>query len=168
MSAAETTSHRDVRTLYSSHHGWLHDWLRRKLGNAFDAADLAHDTFIRIIAARRALDLHTEPRALLTHIAKGLVVDHWRRQEVERAYRDAIAYLREPEVPSAETRHLILEALYRIEVMLREMPAQTREIFLAAQFEGLGYREIATRHGVSLATVKRHMRKAFLACLAAV
>ncbi len=31
-----------------------------------------------------------EPRVLLTHIAKGLVIDHWRRQSIERAYLEAL------------------------------------------------------------------------------
>ena len=39
-------------TLYSTHHGWLHNWLRAKLGNSFDAADLAQDTFIRVLRHR--------------------------------------------------------------------------------------------------------------------
>jgi RNA polymerase sigma-70 factor (ECF subfamily) len=38
-----------VQTLYTSHHRWLHELLRRRLNNAFDAADLAHDTFIRVL-----------------------------------------------------------------------------------------------------------------------
>jgi len=155
-----------VHALYADHHGWLHGWLRRKLGSSSDAADLAHDTFLRILTSRRApASLGGEPRALLTHIAKGLVIDHWRRQAVERAYLEAIAHLPEPEAPSAESRVLILEALYRVEAMLRGLPARTRDIFLMSQFDGMTYQQIADRLGTSLITVKRHMRSAFAACL---
>jgi RNA polymerase sigma factor (sigma-70 family) len=156
-----------VASLYSDHHPWLLSWLRRRVGDTFDAADLAHDTFVRIMAARRSFDLKSEPRALLTHIAKGLVVDHWRRREVELAYLDAIAHLPEPEVPSPEVRHLILEALCRIDAMLDAMRGPTREIFLLSQLDGLTYQDIADRVGVSLATVKRHMQTAFVACMKA-
>ncbi len=155
-----------VQSLYADHHRWLQGWLRRKLGNACDAADLAQDTFLRVLASRRlAVQPQAEPRALLTHIAKGLVIDHWRRQVVERAYLDALAHLPEPEVPSPETRLLILEALYRIDAMLDGLPARTREIFLLAPLDGLPYRQVADRLGLSLITVKRHMRTAFVACL---
>lgn len=163
MTAADGAAQR-MRGVYAEHHPWLYGWLRRKLGNASDAADIAHDTFLRVIASQR--NLGDEPRALLTHIAKGLVVDHWRRRDVERAYFDAIAHLPRPEVPSAEARLLILEALYRIEAMLCAMPQRTSSIFLLAQLDGLTYGEIADRLGISLATVKRHMRDAFAACLA--
>lgn len=156
-----------VSVLYRDHHGWLAGWLRKKLGNSTDAADLAQDTFLRLLANSRVSDLGTEPRAFLTHIAKGLVVDHWRRQAVERAYREALASVPPEHAPSPETRLLILEALMRIDTMLRAMPAQTRDIFLLAQMEALTYAQIAQQLGLALITVKRHMHKAFVACLAA-
>ncbi|WP_175652363.1 sigma-70 family RNA polymerase sigma factor [Pseudomonas sp. Marseille-P9899] len=164
MSSTDRAPHLHIENLYCEHHGWLHGWLSRKLGNASDAADLAHDTFIRLLT-RQSRTFGSEPRALLTHIAKGLVVDRWRRQEVERAYLESIAYLSELEVPSPETRWLILEALHRIDAMLREMPSRVRQTFLLSQIDGLTYNDIAEQLGVSLITVKRDMRDAFLACL---
>jgi RNA polymerase sigma-70 factor (ECF subfamily) len=152
--------------LYRDHHGWLQGWLRKKLGCANNAADLAHDTFLRLLGQRKVPDLH-EPRALLTHIAKGLMIDHWRHQQVERAYQEAIAHLPEPQTPAPETRLLVLEALYRIEAMLRRMPSRTQDIFLLAQLDGLTYPQIAERLGTSLITVKRHMRAGFIACMTA-
>ncbi|OLS61920.1 sigma-70 family RNA polymerase sigma factor [Pseudomonas putida] len=164
MSLTDRASHPHIESLYCEHHGWLHGWLQRKLGNTCDAADLAHDTFIRLLV-RPTRSFGSEPRALLTHIAKGLVVDRWRRQDVERAYLESIAHLPEAEVPSPETRWLILEALQRIDAMLREMPGRTRQTFLLSQIDGLTYQQIADQLGVSLITVKRDMRDAFIACL---
>ena len=165
MSSLDQPLNQQVQTLYSEHHGWLQGWLQRKLGNRCDAADLAHDTFLRLLTRQVIKPLGNEPRALLTHIAKGLVIDRWRRQDLERAYLETIAHLTAAEVPSPETRYLILETLWRIEALLRELPEQTRETFLLSQIEGLTYAQIATRLKVSLITVKRHMRAAFIACL---
>lgn len=165
MPPADPTLNLQVKTLYTEHHSWLQGWLGRKLGNACDAADLAHDTFVRLLGRQATAGFGSEPRALLTHIAKGLLVDRWRRQDVERAYLETIAHLPEPEVPSAETRWLILETLYRVDPMLREMPARVRQVFLLSQLDGLTYGEIAEQLSVSLMTVKRDMRTAFLACL---
>ena len=155
-----------MQALYSDHHNWLHGWLRKRLGNSFDAADIAHDTFVRILGGGRMV-LGDEPRALLTHIAKGLVVDHWRRQDVERAYAESVCHLPEAEAPSEEARLIIVEALLRIDVMLKAMAGKTREIFLLSQVEELPYAVIAERLGISLITVNRHMRKAFIACMMA-
>ena len=80
-----------VHLLYRAHHGWLHGWLRAKLGNAFDAADLAQDTFLRVLRHRHELDALREPRAYLTTIAKRLLMNHHRRRSVEQAYLEALA-----------------------------------------------------------------------------
>lgn len=161
----DSTQQQEMHTLYREHHGWLQAWLGRKLGDVFLAADLAQDTFVRLLNRRRLDDFGDEPRALLTHVAKGLVIDHWRRQEVECAYLDAIAHLPEQHVPCEETKLLVLDALCRIEAMLRDLPEKTRQIFLMAQLDGMKYAEISERIGMALITVKRHMRTAFIACM---
>ncbi len=156
-----------VEALYVDHHPWLQRWLRGRLGNAFVAADLAQDTFVRLmLGSWRSGQANDQPRALLTHIAKGLVIDHRRRQDVERAYLEALAHLPPAVAPSPEDRLVILEALIRIDAMLQQLPARTREIFLLAQLDGLTYAQIAQAQGVSLITVKRHMHVAFVQCLA--
>lgn len=157
----------NVTKLYREHHGWLSAWLRKKLGSSFDAADLAHDTFVRLMAGRRRGDTGAEPRALLAHIAKGLVADHWRRRSVEDAYLAAVAQVPPAEAPSPEARALILETLHAIDAALHSLPSRTREVFLLSQFDGMGYDEIARQLRVSLSTVKRHMQAAFAACLIA-
>lgn len=156
-----------VTQIYREHHGWLSTWLRKKLGSSFDAADVAHDTFVRLMAGRRREDAGAEPRALLAHIAKGLVADHWRRRAVEDAYLAALAQVPAAEAPSPQARAIILETLHAIDAALRSLPARTREIFLLSQFDGMGYDEIARRMRLSLSTVKRHMQAAFAACLIA-
>ena len=39
-----------LESCYSAYHGWLAHWLQRRLGNAFDAADLMQDTFEWLLA----------------------------------------------------------------------------------------------------------------------
>lgn len=167
MGTAEIARQQGLKSLYVDHHRWLQAWLRRKLGNAGDAADLAHDTFVRVMSSRRLpSQMGDEPRALLTHVAKGLLIDHWRRQEVERAYLAALAQLPEPQSPSPETCLLIVEALMRIDAMLASLPSRTREIFLMAQLDGLTLQQIATHTGTPVITVRRHIHKALVACMA--
>jgi len=72
--------------LYTDHHGWLHGWLRYRLNDATDAAGLAHDTFVRLIARRRSFTTGPEARAYLRTVAKGLCIDMWRQREIERAW----------------------------------------------------------------------------------
>lgn len=152
-----------VHTLYSDHHSWLNTWLRSKLGNAADAADLAQDTFVRLLQRHEQLQLNA-PRAFLRTIARGLVIDHWRREELHRAYLQALAHVPEGQVPSAETRELLLELLERIARMLDGLKPKVRRAFLLAQCEGLSHKAIAEQMGISLRSVERHVADALYHC----
>ncbi|WP_028944949.1 sigma-70 family RNA polymerase sigma factor [Pseudomonas vranovensis] len=152
-----------VHSLYSHHHSWLNTWLRSKLGNAADAADLAQDTFVRLLQRSEQFEL-TAPRAFLRTIARGLVIDHWRREELQRAYLEALAHLPEADVPSVETRELLLELLERIALMLDGLKPKVRRAFLLAQCEGLTHKEIAEQMGVSLRSVERYVADALYHC----
>lgn len=153
--------------MYVDHHSWLVSWLRRKLGGADQATDLAQDTFVRILAvqeSRRELTLQ-EPRAYLTTIAHRLLINHVKRVSLEQAYLDVLSQMPEPETMSAETRMLILETLHEIDAMLDGLGNKVREAFLLSQLEGLTYAEIAERLGVTDRTVKRYMAAAFEQCI---
>ena len=165
MGTAEFALQQQVEVLYADHHGWLQGWLRRKLGNSFDAADLTHDTFLRLLGKREAADLR-EPRAYLRTIAHGLVVNHWRRQEIERAWLETLTATPEASCPSPETRALLLEALCELDALLDRLNPKARSAFLLAQLDGLTYGEIAVRLQVSERMVKKYMAQAMLHCLA--
>lgn len=165
MAIVEPTQQR-LRDFYQDHHGWLQGWLRRKLGNACDAADLAQDVFMKMLARRQDGADVREPRAYLSTIARGLVIDHWRRRELEQAWLETLALLPDIEVPSPESRLLFLETLIAIDTMLDSLKPQVRNAFLWAQLEGLTCPQIAARLGVSLATVERHIATALRHCYA--
>lgn len=152
-----------LRTLYSDHHGWLNGWLRSKLGNAADAADLAHDTFLRLLNRSERMEL-TAPRAFLRTVARGLVIDHWRREELERAYLEALARLPGHQTPSPEARELVFELLESIAKMLDGLKPNVRRAFLLAQCEGMPYRQIAEQMGISLRSVERYVADALYHC----
>ncbi|MEN3112925.1 sigma-70 family RNA polymerase sigma factor [Uliginosibacterium paludis] len=155
---------RTVEGLYQQHHTWLQGWLHRKLGCSQLAADFAQDTFTRLLGGRMPDVLH-EPRAYLTTLAKGLLVNWYRRRDLERACLEALAQLPEPVQPSAEERYMLFETLCEIDDMLADLPALVRQTFLMSQLEEMKYDEIADALGISLSTVKRYMREAFLRCL---
>lgn len=154
-----------IEALYINHHPWLLSWLRRRLGNAGDAADLAHDTFVRLMTSSRDAAAMEEPRAFLTHVAKGLVIDLWRRRELERAYLEVLAQLPPAHAPSAETQMLVIEALLQIDRLLAALAPATREVFLLAQLDGLTLQQISERMAMPVITVRRHVHKALVSCM---
>ncbi|WP_312934911.1 sigma-70 family RNA polymerase sigma factor [Pseudomonas sp.] len=156
-----------LSTLYREHSSWLEGWLRSRLGDRWVAADLAQDTFVRVLAAERSNSLPSlrEPRAYLLTVGKRLLVNHYKRRSLEQAYLDALAQLPQAQVPSAEQRWLMFEALQALDELLDGLPPAVRRAFLWAQLEGLDYASIAERLDVSPRTVKRYMAQAYEHCL---
>lgn len=152
-----------VEVLYNDHHHWLTGWLRRKLGCPENAADLAQDTFIRVLSARDTPTL-IEPRAFLTTVAKRVLFNFYRRQDLERAYLDALAQMPEHVAPSEEDRAIILQTLLELDQLLDGLPRLAKRAFLLAQLDGLTYAQISAELGISIATVKRHLTKAAMRC----
>lgn len=155
-----------LHTLYSDHHGWLHGWLRRKLGCPEHAADVAQDTFLRLIGSRDALLALCEPRAWLTTTANRLIIDRARRHAVEQAWLNELAALADPLAgfASPEEQLLAAEALAQIAAALEAVPAKAGEAFLLHYLDGLTHAEIGERLGVGPRMVRKYLVQCLVAC----
>lgn len=154
-----------IGLLYSDHHGWLFGWLRRRLGCPHNAADVAHDTFTRILATRDSLGVR-EPRAFLATIARRLLIDRARRWRIEQAYLDELLQMSEDleGFPSAEQVAVAVEALEQLARALAGLPAGPRGALLLRQLEGYTHQQIAEHFEVSTKTVQTWLIKAMVHC----
>ena len=161
-----TASPDPLHELYASHHGWLHGWLRRKLGCPEHAADVAQDTFLRLIASRNALLALREPRAWLTTTANRLIIDQARRQAVEQAWLRELSALTDPLAgfASPEDSLLAAEALAHIASALDHVPPKAGEAFLLHYLDGLTHAEIGDHLGVSPRMVRKYLVQCLVAC----
>lgn len=159
MPLAEPLHRQDIATLYADHHGWLQGWLRKKLGSTACAADMAQDTFLRLLDREDAVAAR-EPRAFLATVAQRVLFNHYRRQKLEQAYLDVLAQLPSPHAPSPEERALLLSTVFELDRMLDGLPPPVKRAFLLRQLDELPQEDIARQLGISLATVKRHLQRA--------
>lgn len=163
MPIADSVRNPVVDDLYRAHNLWLLGWLRRRLGCPHSAADLAQDTFIKVLLARDTLALN-EPRAFLATVARRVLCNHFRRQDLERAYHQTLAQMPLEYAPSEEERAIILETLVELDQRLDGLPSVVKRAFLLSQVDGLTHAAIGEQLGISVATVKRHLNKAALRC----
>jgi len=156
-----------VGELYSDHHGWLKSWLSRRLGNAPDAADVAHDVFLRLMLkpAPRGLNTRGETRAYLSAMARGMCINLWHRREIERAWLDTLAAQPEEVFPSAERQAMVMEALHEVGRMLLELPAKAARAFLLTEACQMSQKEVALELGVSTRMVRKYVAQAMLKCI---
>ncbi|MCB5184763.1 sigma-70 family RNA polymerase sigma factor [Methylobacillus gramineus] len=166
MSSSQLLQQGLIQEFYQRHRPWLHAWLSKKTGSSVDAADLTHDTFIRLLVQGNAQEI-VEPRAYLTRIAHGIMVNFLRRRDIEQAYLNAMVSLGsglEVAVPSPEEYLLNLEKLVAIDRMLDGLPIKVRKAFLMHKLNGMTYPEIAADLGMSVISIKKYIARALLHC----
>lgn len=160
-------SSNQVEHLYRNHHAWLHGWLRNRLKQDGVAADLAHDTFIKIIQHQDRYS-YDQPRALLITIARNLANKWWQRKQIEQAYHEMLAELEPEYAPSPEKEVMVIQALIEVSNILLHLKEREKQVFILWQIHGLNYNQIAQRLDIAVITAKRDMKRIMLCCLSAV
>ncbi len=162
-------SHTQLNTIYQQHHSWLYQALAKRLNDNFEAADIAHDVFYKLLVKPKKFATNKDTRNYLSSVAKGLYIDKWRRKQVEQAYLQTLAVQQTEHSGDLALHHEAIETLYQVNNMLCQLPEKVAHTFIYAQLEGHTYKEIASLLAVSERTVKNYMAQALvkLACLVA-
>ncbi|GAA4216920.1 RNA polymerase sigma factor [Sphingomonas endophytica] len=149
--------------IFRLHYDWLRRWLRPRTRLSDHVDEVAAETMVRIVrvVGQQAI---REPRAIMTVIARRLLLDLNDKDALRRHYEAAIAHLPPALEPSAEERMIILEALQRIEHVLKPLSVKTRSALLLSHVDGLRHAEIAQRLGLSVSMIRRHIATAMRAC----
>jgi RNA polymerase sigma-70 factor (ECF subfamily) len=146
-----------INTLYQEHHSWLVRLLVNKLNCPFDAADIAHDAFIRLLNNPRKFDNLTGARHYLSRMANGMSIDLWRKQQLEQAYFSSLMTHSAESIITLEQQHIILETLIQVDKQLRDLPNKVAVVFIAVNIEGLTYQQAAIKQKISVSSVKNYL-----------
>lgn len=150
----------------------LRNFIRRRVPDPGDAEDILQDVFYRLVEANRLLMPIEHVTGWLFRVARNRITDLFRKKEPEN-FSDLAAIDEEGELadfedllPSSDAGP---EALYARNMMLREMeralaelPQEQREVFIAHEFEGHGFKQIAAETRVNVNTLLARKRYAVL------
>ena len=145
------------------YHGLFHH-LSYKLRDAHWAADVVHDTYVRILETLRQQVIEY-PQAYLYKTASNIAIDGFRLKR-----RQQIEPLECVENEAGPQRDVPTDALYqhqRVELVTRalsELSAPCRRAFLLRKLEGLSHQEISQRMGISKDMVEKHIVNAMKHC----
>src|SRR5262245_15318283 len=138
--------------LFNEHHRRIYLYCLRQLGSREEAEDAVQATYLN---ACRSLNSGFEPKAAqawLFKVAHNVCLTRrrssYRRARVERpedlqAVQDVVAA---PEPPGDE--------LFGLDEALAGLPEQQRQAILLREWQGLSYREVATKLGITQAAVE--------------
>lgn len=142
----------------------------RKTRDREAAADLAQESFTRVLAMQRAGQAILEPGALLRQVALRAKIDLDRRAQVRQ--HEALDELDEHSQPSIaphqqpEQVYASSRAVQAYLDTIEQLPPRCREAFSLYVFDDLPNKEIAARMGVSLSMVNQYISRGKLACAA--
>jgi len=142
----------------------------RARGAADQAEDLVQDVWIR--AAASASGPIANPRAYLFRVAHNLMIDnhraHTQRFQREQHWSDARGHadIDVSVEPSVEQSLVARGMLEQAQNVIDELGEPTTTIFRRFRIDGVPQKSIAGELGVSLATVEKHLQKAYRAMLA--
>ncbi|WP_159729606.1 RNA polymerase sigma factor [Methylosinus sp. Ce-a6] len=136
--------------------------LARRLGSSDIAADILHDTFVRLNSDVKIGPV-TSPEAYLFRIAMRIAADR-RRAESWDSVESRLFFDIADDTPDPER---IVEARSDIEALKRglmEMPQRRRDILIAASIEEVPYSVLAERFNVTRRTIQNELRLALVHC----
>ena len=150
----------------------LLNFIRRRVADPYDAEDILQDVFYELVEANRLLMPIDHITGWLFRVARNRIIDLFRKKKpvnfsdaaIEGEDGESLQF--EDLLPSPDAgpealhaRGVLLEAL---ELALRELPSEQREVFVAHEIEGLSFKDIAARTGVRVNTLLSRKRYAVL------
>lgn len=156
-----------VRLLVRRYHSSLLRFLRRRLSSAADMADVAQETYVRMLRYEGSREIRS-PYALLLRVAYHVCQDLSRSDRVRRTdqHRDVDDLDLASTVPCPDRHVAASEELERVLAAIEELPPRRRQVFLLHREHQLSYSEIAEHCGISVKMVEKHISSALTYCLA--
>ena len=163
---------REIASTVQRERGRLLAFIRRRIADAAEAEDVLQEALYELVLAYRMMQPVQQAGAWLTRVARHRIIDRFRKhkpqpladrraaqgEEPDEAFEDLLpAPDGGPE--SAFIRELLLE---EIEAALGELPREQREVFVAHELDGVSFRELSARSGVSVNTLLARKRYAVL------
>jgi RNA polymerase sigma factor (sigma-70 family) len=150
----------------------LLNFIRRRVPDPRDAEDVLQDVFYELVEANRMLMPIEHVTGWLFRVARNRITDLFRKRKPESFSDAAVAdeddeLLRlEDLLPSPDAGP---EALYARNLLLNELalavdelPEEQREAFVAHEWEGRSFKELAAESGVNVNTLLSRKRYAVL------
>lgn len=149
------------------HEPILRGYLRKRFPSLPDHDDIVQEAYTRLLRAEDKGRL-TYTKAFLFTVARNVAIDLLRRRP--KAEHEPISDITAmPVLEEAPTAEEAIERQQRHEILIEaiaSLPDRCREVIMLRHHDGLTYKEIALRLGISANTVKVHMVKGMRDCAA--
>ncbi|HEY4049956.1 MAG TPA: sigma-70 family RNA polymerase sigma factor [Acidobacteriaceae bacterium] len=150
----------------------LRNFIRRRVPDREDAEDILQEVFYELTETYRLMKPIEQVSAWLFRVARNRIIDLFRKKK-SKSLNDPVAAREEDDELSLEdllvsedagpeeafARGVLLEAL---DDALEELPPEQRDVFIAHEFEGRSFKELAEETGIGMNTLLARKRYAVL------
>src|SRR6266481_6041010 len=159
---------RRISEIVAGERSRLRNFIRRRVPDPSDAEDIVQEVFYELVEANRLLMPIGHVTGWLFRVARNRIIDLFRKKKPEgfspESFGDAAVegeggeVLRIEELlPSPDAGPDALYArsvlLDELELAIDELPEEQREVFVAHEFEGRSFKELAAATGLSVNTL---------------
>ena len=150
----------------------LRNFIGKRVADQRDAEDILQEVFYELVEAYRMMRPVEQVTAWLFRVARNRITDLFRSKKREASSEPAVNIedgeklqwedlLPSPEAgpEAAYARSVLLEEM---DAALDELPEEQREVFVAHEFLGYSFKELAEQTGVSVNTLLSRKRYAVL------
>jgi RNA polymerase sigma factor (sigma-70 family) len=151
----------------------LRNFIRRRVPNEADVEELLQDVFYELVRAYQLLTPIDSMAGWLFRVARNRITDLFRRKrpanftDVAGMDEDGELLRIEEMLPSPdagpEALFLRNALMHALDEALSELPAEQRDVFVASEWEGRSFKEMAAESGVNVNTLLSRKRYAVLA-----
>jgi RNA polymerase sigma-70 factor (ECF subfamily) len=146
--------------LFYKYRNKIKGFATRIVPTQIDPEEIVQEVFVKIWLSKELLDPGKNFQSYLFSIAKNLVLDHL-KSAVNRRLYFVETHFQQDLLPDEETDVTHPEELeQQIMGLLKQIPERRREIFCLSRFDGLSYKQIAEKLGISENTVDSQIRNA--------
>ena len=141
----------------------LRDYIRKHVVDLEAAEDILQEVFVELVEAYRLVKPIEQVSGWLFRVAKNRIIDRFRGRRLESLSQakygedDDAAVSLEDLLPSPdagpEAAYVRSVLLDEIDEALEEMPPEQRSVFIAHEWEGYSFKELAAETGVSVNTL---------------
>jgi RNA polymerase sigma factor (sigma-70 family) len=151
----------------------LRNFIRKRVADQGEAEDILQEVFYELVEASRMMKPVEQVTAWLFRVARNRITDLFRKKKPEALTNTPMAVTEDGEVlrledllPSPDAgpeaiyaRSVLLEEL---DAALDELPEEQREVFIAHEWMGYSFKELAAQTGISLNTLLSRKHHAVL------
>lgn len=157
----ETLQLHELEQLVRTQGRRLHNFVRRRIGNAEDVDDITQETLLEAMRCRDKFQHQSRPETWLFGIALNLIRNHYRRSRVRDIFDDVEAGELVDEAGRGPAElvesHQIMQ---RVSAVFERLSEETRAVIHLIFNEQLSYAEAANELDIPIGTVRSRISRA--------